>query len=165
MTSRFSIHCLLFALSVVGFVTACGNAPQQESFKPVPPASMFVEHMAAFCAPTEQDKFTAGYYGDNPLHTMIYFYIICHEKDTTYHAEWEGNAFLAEDEGTADTSRINHIHHALHDLVEGKLAPPRDSVDLKPAGNQPIFGYSLANGKKALLYYASDKKRVVDLIH
>ncbi len=150
----------LFAGTLCLTLAACGGAAVDPSaLKPVPPASMFVEHNAPFCGGELADKFTAGYFGESPLDTLIYFYIVCHKGDTIYKDEWEGEWLLPEGKNASDKDAIAAVHNAMHEIVEGKRAPQPDSVDMERAHSQPTFGYTIRDNRSTLLYYSQEEHR------
>lgn len=162
MAFRMPKSWSLAALVVGLMLSACGGGVTIDpgSLKPVPPASMFVEHLAPFCGHDMPDKFTAGYFGSNPLDTTIYFYIVCHKGDTVYRDQWPGAMMASHDDTRPDSLRILSLQEALHTLVEGKLVPPLDSLDLSPAGKQPVFGYMLGEEPEKYIYYSLEDHSV-----
>jgi hypothetical protein len=159
---RKILACLcLLSLGISLLLTACTNSEVDSADrKPVPPASMFVEHLAPFCGTQFQDKFTAGYYGSNPLDTTIHFYIVCHQGDTVYRDQWSGASMMKPDRAIPDSVQIARLHDSLHQLVEGRLSQPKDSLNLEPAGNQPVFGYAIGDQRAAFLYYSATDRQV-----
>jgi hypothetical protein len=159
---RKILACLcLLPLGISLLLTACTNSEVDTAgLKPVQPASMFVEHMAPFCGTQFPDKFTAGYYGSNPLDTTIYFYIVCHQGDTVYRDQWPGAWMKNPNATDPDSIQIARVHDSLHQLVEGRLSQPKDSLNLEPAGKQPIFGYSIGDNHAAFLYYSAADRQV-----
>lgn len=151
------LGCLLLA--------ACGgNTIDTSGLKPVPPASMFVEHLAPFCREDTPDKFTAGYFGSSPLDTTIYFYIICHRGDTVFRDQWPGKWLLSPHSQGDAATQVAQAHQTLHELVEGKLAPPKDSAATAVASRQPVFGYRLQGHRDTLVYFSQEAGRVAALL-
>lgn len=147
----------LFAGILCLTLAACGGAAVDPgSLKPVPPSSVFFEHNAPFCGADLPDKFTAGYFGESPLDTLIYFYIVCHKGDTIYRDEWDGEWLLPEGKNAADNDAIAAVHNAMHEIVEGKRAPKPDSVDMERVNSQPVFGYTIRDNRSTLLYYSQE---------
>ncbi|HEX2899149.1 MAG TPA: hypothetical protein VHS96_05440 [Bacteroidia bacterium] len=162
MASTLRKYWLLFALIGSFVFAACGsNGTATENLKPVLPASMFVEHLAPFCGGDLPDKFTAGYFGDSPLDTIVYFYIVCHKGDTVYSDEWDGEWLLPEGKKVSDKDAVASVHAAMHEIVEGKRAPNPDSVNAEKAGSQPVFGYVIGYKRSALLYYSQEEHRAL----
>ncbi|MEY3442009.1 MAG: hypothetical protein RLZZ519_290 [Bacteroidota bacterium] len=156
MPKFWSLFAGIFCLTLA----ACGgSAVDSDALKPVPPASMFVEHLAPFCGAELPDKFTAGYFGESPLDTLVYFYIVCHKGDTIYSDEWEGEWLLPEGKSASDKDAIQSVHAAMHEIVEGKTAPQPDSVSMERANSQPTFGYTIRDNRSTLLYYSQEEHR------
>ncbi len=151
---RILPHFLLLALLLC--FAACGiNSSRPEDLKPVLPASMFVEHEGSFCDHSSHDKFAVGYYGTHPLDTLVYLYIVCHQKDTIYRAEYPADWFLENAATGNDSAQVAQVHAKMRALAEGKLMPPRDSFDLTAAGEQPLFGIDLPGHLQTVLYYSA----------
>ena len=152
-------HFLLLALLL--FCAACGiNSSRPGDLKPVLPASMFVEHEGSFCDRSGHDKFAVGYYGTQPLDTLIYLYIVCHQKDTVYRAEYPAAWFLENATAGNDSAQVAQVHATMRALAEGKLMPPRDSFDLTAAGDQPLFGIDLHGHLQSVLYFSAADRHV-----
>jgi hypothetical protein len=155
------ITALLLFLSLSLLLVACRNSSvETEGLKPVPPSSMFVEHLTPFCGTSAPDKFTAGYYGSSPLDTTIYFYIVCHKGDTVYRDQWPGASMLPADTQGNDSIKIAHVHDALHQLVEGKLAPTDDSLAASVPETQRRFRYAIGTQPAVLVYYTAQGLQV-----
>ncbi len=151
----------LVALLALLFLGACGlSRPQGEDLDPVMPASMFVEYEVSFCDAQGKDKFAVGYYGTDPLDTLIHLYIVCHQKDTIYRAAYPGEWFLENPDVGTDSAKVARIHAQMRALAEGKLMPPRDSFDLAAAGAQPTFGIDLPGHLMSVLYYSPADHKV-----
>jgi hypothetical protein len=150
------VWTMLLALLGLWACGAGGNSPTD--LPPVPPASMFVEHLGPFCDASAQDRFSAGYYGTNPLDTLIYLYIVCHKVDTVYRTHFPA-AWLTENDTTSDG--VARVQAQMHALVQGKLAPSPDSTILAAAGGQQVFGMEIPGHFKRQLYFSAQNHRVV----
>jgi hypothetical protein len=158
----------LTALLMMLLLPACGlQKGPPEGLHPVAPASMFVEHEGNFCDGTSQDKFAVGYYGSDPLDTLIYLYIVCHQKDTIYRATYPALWFLEDAVGEAnavsDSVQVAELQAKMRALAEGKLLPPLDSIDVTPAGKQHLFGVDLGSHVQEVLYYSMADHKVHSL--
>lgn len=154
-------HLLLVALLAVLTFTRCGlKTPQTDEMNPVLPASMFVEHDGSFCDGSAKDKFAVGYFGTDPLDTLVYLYIVCHQKDTVYRAQFPGEWFLESDDTSSDSAQVAHVQSKMRALAEGRLMPPKDSFDVAAAGKQPLFGIDLHGHLQSILYFSPDDHKV-----
>jgi hypothetical protein len=161
MKRDLPLHSLFAALLATCLLQACGiSTPQGEDLHPVLPASMFVEHEGNFCGHAGGDKFSVGYYGSNPLDTLVYLYIVCHEKDTVYRASYPGEWLLENPTQASDSAQIAAVHAKMRDMAAGKLMPPQDSFDIAAAAGQPMFGVNLPGHVQSIVYYSPTDKKV-----
>lgn len=161
MKRDLSLHGLVAGLFLILLLNACGiNTPQEEGLHPVPPASMFVEQAGDFCSHAGGDKFAVGYYGSSPLDTLVYLYIVCHEKDTVYRASYPGEWFVDDTTATSDTAKVAQVHTKMRALAAGKLMPPQDSFDIAAAAGQPLFGVHLPGHVQSIVYFSAADKKV-----
>jgi hypothetical protein len=158
---RTAHHYLALAvLLMMLLLPACGlQKGQPDDLRPVAPASMFVEHEGSFCDGSSRDKFAVGYYGPDPLDTLIYLYIVCHDKDTVYRASYPAEWFL---DATAadDSAKVSQVQQKMRALAEGKLMPPLDSLDVTAAGKQALFGIDLGAHLQTVVYYSPADHKV-----
>ena len=150
-------------LLIAGLFQACGTGFVKPVVDPVLPASMFVEAKGAFCDASLEDKFTLGYYGANPLDTTMYFYIICHAKDTVYRADWPSIWMLDDNLQGSDSLKIQILHQKMYDLVGGKMNFVPDTTALLPPSNQPEFNFDLNGHFTRRLYFSKELKKAIEI--
>jgi hypothetical protein len=164
MKRKMPHYISLAALLVTMCCYGCGlTSPDKETLAPVMPASMFVEHEGHFCDGSGKDKFTVGYFGTDPLDTLVYLYIVCHQKDTVYEAAYPGKWFLENANAGTDSANVARVHSKMRALAEGKLMPPLDSFEVAVAGSQPLFGIDLPGHLQSVLYYSQADHKVHEL--
>ncbi len=164
MKRKLPHYILLVALLATVYLSGCGlPSPATEILNPVKPASMFVEYEGHFCDASGKDKFAVGYFGTDPLDTLVYIYIVCHQKDTVYEAAYPGKWFLENADAGTDSANVAHVHSKMRALAEGKLMPPLDSFEVAIAGSQPLFGIDLPGHLQSVLYYSQADHKVHEL--
>lgn len=152
---------MLCGLSMLTLTSCGGSTVTTEELRPVQPASMFVEHDGSFCDDSGKDKFSVGYYGLDPLDTLMYLYIICHQKDTVYRAVYPGDWFLGNGVAADSAAQITAVHNQMHALVEGKLMPPADSLYMEEAFGRPMLGIYLPGHVMKAVYYSQLEKTAI----
>ncbi len=142
MVGFFLILSLVFA--------ACGGSDSTEPDKvPVPPSSMFMVRNYHFCPDEKTDRFLMGYYGNKPLDTLIYFYIVVNSGDTIYQDQWPSKSMLP--------SNVEPSEDAIVDAMN-KMLDTRPVIGEVCGAQSTVFTYS-----DHTIGYCESEKSVVEL--
>lgn len=170
-------------LPLLLWMAACGGPAGSPTSKgPVSQASVFYERNYHFCSDKEKDRFLLGYYGENLLDTLVYFYVICYDGDTLYQDRWPSSSFLeAKDDSlfagydslNVDSILISRIHNRMENVIEGQSPPLPDDrmmnyvpdsgkVRIAWRGKSPFF-YKVGSDLHRGIGWSPLTKRVVPL--